>query len=263
MMSDGRPALGVHLRDAAPLVEVIKKAQIEGYEILNLAEGKPRPGRVTVYICNHGPVLWPLPAPALTVDALLKEGGFEDLVAVTLFHWVLELNPLASAVLTRYFGHSTRELRSVAGLIRLMKERRFDIVGTAPEGRSSGWSYDEAPFGPFTRRGLLVAALEADADVILTAQRGVERFGVPLRFPFGARLPFDDGPRGLLVSWWIPGRRAFVTIKYRRYQPRMSAAQRATLSPGERRAQIDEEIARMHAQLTALYQSYESPVASR
>lgn len=249
-----RPELGVRLRNAAPLVEVIKWLQISGYEILNFEEARPAPDRVTVYLCNHGPVLAPFPAPTLTVDALLKAGGYEDLIAVTLFHRIVELNPLLSAVLTKYFGHSTPELRSKAGLIRLMKERRFQILGTAPEGRSCAWTYD-APVGPFTRQGLMVAALEADADVILTAQKGVERFGLPLRLPFGLRLPFEGGPRGLLLPWWYPGRRTFVTLKYKRYEPLMSAEERDGLSPMNRRAQIGAELARMHAQLSALYES--------
>jgi len=248
-----RPRLGVRLRDAAPLVAAIKKLQVSGYEILNLDAALPNPDRVTVYICNHGPVLAPFPAPTLTVAALLEAGGYEDLIAVTLFHWIVELNPVLSAVLTKYFGHSTPELRSMEGLIRLMKERRFHILGTAPEGRSCAWSYD-APVGPFTRQGLMVAALEADADVILTAQKGVERFGLPVRLPFGLRLPFEGGPRGLLLPWWYPGRRTFVTLKYGRYQPLMTAEERAGLSPGDRRVQLGAELARMHAQLTALYE---------
>lgn len=248
------PDLGVRLRDAAPLVDAIKWLQVSGSEILNFDEARPDPDRVTVYLCNHGPVLAPFPAPALTVDALLQAGGYEDLTAVTLFHQVVEFNPVLSAVLSKYFGHATPELRSMAGLIRLMKERRFHILGTAPEGRSCLWSYD-APVGPFTRKGLMVAALEADADVILTAQKGIERLGLPLRLPFGLRLPFEGGPRGLLLTWWLPGRRAHVTLKYRRYRPLLSADERARLDPTQRRAQISAELDRMHAQLSALYES--------
>ncbi len=199
-------------------------------------------------------MLAPFPAPTLTVDALLQAGGYDDLRAVTLFHRIVEFNPVLSAVLTKYFGHATPELQSLSGLIRLMRERRFHILGTAPEGRSCAWTYD-APVGPFTRQGLMVAALEADADVILTAQKGVERFGLPLRLPFGLRLPFEGGPRGLQLSWWWPGRRTFVTLKYQRYKPLITPATRAQLAPDQRRAQIDAELTRMHAQLTALYES--------
>ncbi len=248
------PELGVRLRDAVPLIEAVKKLQVSGYEILDFDEARPDPERVTVYLCNHGPVLAPFPAPTLTVDALLKAGGYDDLRAVTLFHWIVELNPVLSAVLTKYFGHSTRELQSMSGLIKLMKERRFHILGTAPEGRSCGWIYDD-PVGPFTRKGLMVAALEADADVVLTAQKGIERFGLPVRLPFGLRLPFEGGPRGVQMSWWWPGRRAFVKIKYRRYVPLITAEARSRLDPVQRRVQIGAELDRMHAQLSVLYES--------
>jgi hypothetical protein len=246
--------VGVRLADARPLIDLVKKFQIEGYEILNLDEGRPHPERVTVYICNHGPLLAPLPAPALTVDALLDEGGYDDLRAVTLFHRIVEVVPFASMVLRKYFGHATPKLQSMAGLIELMKQRRFHIVGTAPEGRSCTWRY-EAPVGPFTKQGLMVAALEAEADVILTAQKGVECFGYPVPFPFGLRLPFEGGPSGISLPFWWPGRKAYVQIKYLRYQPLISAEERATLSASARREQIGRELTRMHEQLSALYQS--------
>jgi hypothetical protein len=171
---------------------------------------------------------------------------------VTLFHTVAEFIPGLSPVLRRYFGHSTRKLRSVPGLTEMMKAREFHVIGTTPESRSVLYTYDH-PIGPFTKFGLMVAALEAGADIVLAAQKGVEVFGVPVRLPLGLTLPFEQGPRGVLIPLWYPGRKARVRIKYGRYQPMVSAEERAAMSPAARRAQNDRDMARIHEQLVGLY----------
>jgi len=242
----------VYLREAAPLVAVIKRLMVESYELLNPEVALPDPDGVTVYLSNHGPLLTPFPAAALTVDHLLRRGGYDELVAVTLFHRVVEWVPGLSPVLSRYFGHSTPELRSVAGLTALMRQRRIQILGTAPEGRSCVWAYDQG-VGPFTKVGLMVAALQAGADIVLAAQKGLERFGLPLRLPGGAALPLPDRPRGVQLPRWVPGYRTHVTVHYGRYQPLLDPAARAALDPAARRAQLDQELGAIHHQLGALY----------
>lgn len=249
-----RPEIGVPLREAAPLIRLVKRLLVESHTLVNPEVALPRKDRVTVYLANHGPLWTPFPAPVLTVDYLLAKGGYEDLVAVTLFHRVVELVPGLSPALTRYFGHSTPELRSLPGLIALMRARRIQILGTVPEGRSCVYSF-EAPVGPFTKRGLMIAALEADADIVLTAQKGVERFGLPLRLPAGLTLPIPGRPRGLQLPVWYPGRRAHITVGYARYRPLRTAEERALLGPEERRAQLEEEISAIHRQLSDLYRS--------
>ena len=112
----GTPRLGVRLREAAPLIAAIKRLLVEDFTLLHPERALPRPGRVTVYLCNHGPLLTPWPAPVLTADYLLAQGDYDDLVSVTLFHRVVELVPGLSPLLRRYFGHSTPALRSVAGI---------------------------------------------------------------------------------------------------------------------------------------------------
>ena len=250
-----KPEFGVYLRDAAPAVKLFKAALVEDYEIINPEVGLPDPERVTVYLCNHGPMFTPMAAPVLLIDHLLKIGGYEDLIAVTLFHRAIEFIPGLSPLLRRYFGHSTTKLRSMPGLIELMKERRFHVIGTAPEGISCVGSYDE-PVGPFTRQGLMVAALAAEAQIILTVQKGSERFGKAVRLPFGLTVPGTQGARGLVLPFWYPGYKARLRLKLRRYEPLMSAEARAKLGPSERKAQLREELRRMRAQLVALYHSF-------
>ena len=249
-----RPEIGVYLKDAAPLIRLVKRLMVSGYDLINAEAALPRRDRVTVYLSNHGPMFAPLPAPALTVDYLLEHGGYDDLIAVTLFHRAIEFLPGASTLLTHYFGHSTRELSSLSGLIGLMKARAFNIIGTAPEGSSCLGAYDE-PVGPFTKVGLMKAALEADADIVLTAQKGIECFGRKVRFPLGIALPIFHGPRGIQLPTYYPGQRARVTLKYRRYEPRLTAAQREALSASDHRAQLGEEFDRIRRQLLALYES--------
>lgn len=247
-----RPDVGIFLEDARPLIALVKRLLIEDYEILDSEQARPKRDRVTVYLCNHGPAFAPLPAPVLSVDHLLELGGYNDFVAVTLFHWFVEVVPGASHLLHRYFGHSTRQLRSISGLIEMMKARRFQIIGTAPEGISCALSYDE-PVGAFTRVGLMVAALEADADIVLTAQKGVEVFGQRVDLPPGWRLPLRHGPRGLVLPRWYPGCKARVRLRHRRYTPLMSYAGRQALSGRERREQLNAEMAHIRRELIRLY----------
>ena len=249
-----RPELGVYLKDSAPLIRAAKRMMVARSTLLDPEEALPRPGQVTVYVCNHGPMFAPLAAPVLTVDHLLQHGGYDDLVAVTLFHWALEWFPGLAPLFRRYLGHSTRELRSLPDLIEKMKARRFHIIGTAPEGYSCVLAYDD-PVGPFTRHGLLVAALESDADLVLTAQKGVEIYGRRFPLPLVGALPITLGAKGLVVPFWRPGLRADVTLRHRRYEPTITAAERAQLAPDEQRAQLREETARIHRALSHLYAS--------
>jgi len=249
-----RPELGVPLRNAKPLIRACKAMLISDHELINPEEALPDPNRVTVYLSNHGPVFAPLPAPVLTVDYLLSLGGYEDFVAVTLFHRVVEYVPGMSPILARYFGYTKRGMSSVPELTELMKQRRIQILGTVPEGRSCAFAYDE-PVGPFTKFGLMVAALDADADIVLTVQKGAEHFGVPARLPWKMRLPIPHRSRGLLLPRWYPGRRGRITLKYQRYRPLMSAAERDRLPTVQRRPQLQAEFREIRRQLIRIYES--------
>ncbi len=251
--------LGIPLREARPLIQLVKLLMVEQARLVNAEAALPRPDRVTVYLSNHGPFFAPFPAPVLTIEHLLEVGGYEDLIAVTLFHRVVEFMPGVSPVLRRYFGHSTRELQSVAGLARMMRERRFQIIGTVPEGSSCLFTYDD-PVGHFTRAGLLVAALEADADVVLTAQKGVEVFGRSIRRPRRVlrhvpRTRAFGKPTGVIVPWWNPLRRGRITIAYQRYEPISAPGELAALGGAERKARIGQELAKARTELLALYRS--------
>ena len=249
------PDIGVFLKDSAPLIRLMKGLFVEEATLLNPQECLPRPNRVTVYLSNHGPITAPFPPPILTVEHLLKLGGYEELVAVTLFHWIVEITPGLSPLLKRYLGHSTRALRSMEGVTEMMRQRRFNIIGTAPEGSSSGYYYDE-PVGPFTRCGLIVAGLLAGADFVLTAQKGIEHFGRRIPFPGGPKkLPVVGRPNGVQLINWYPGKRARVTLKYGRYVQRTSPEELAAAGKAERRSLLGAEIQAIHAQLSDQYRS--------
>jgi len=246
--------VGVRLRQAAPLVRLTKALFVASFDLVDPDQALPDPEGVTVYLSNHGPVVGPLPAPALTVDYLLSQKRYDGMVAATLFHRVVEYVPGLSPLFHRYFGHSKRRAVTMAQLTTWMKERRIQILGTVPEGRSCAFTYDE-PVGPFTKFGLMAAALKTDANIVLTAQKGVEAYGVPVRLPHGATLPLPGRPRGLLVPWWDPGRRAHIIVKYKRFQPSMSADERASLPPERRRESLGREFSRIREELIALYRS--------
>ena len=250
-----RPDIGVLLKDSAPLIKIMKRLFIEEATLLNPEECLPRPDRVTVYLSNHGPITAPFPPPILTVEHLLKLGGYDDFVAVTLFHWIVEVTPGLSPLLKRYMGHSTRALRTLEGVTEMMRQRRFNIIGTAPEGSSSGYYYDE-PVGPFTRCGLIVAGLLAGADFILTAQKGIEHFGRRVPFPGGGlKLPVVGRPRGVQLINWYPGKRARVTLRFGRYVPGTTPEQLARAVKAERRALVGQEIGKIRAQLNEQYRA--------
>ena len=254
-----QPEIGIPLSEARPLIAAVKLLMVEEATLVNAEAALPDRDRVTVYLSNHGPLFAPFPAPVLTIDHLLKVGGYDDLTAVTLFHWIVQVMPGVAPVLRRYFGHSTPECRSVAGLVELMKQRRFHIIGTVPEGSSCLFTYDE-PVGYFTRAGLLVAALEADADIVLTAQKGVEVFGRSIRRPrrLLRHMPETRAfgrPTGVILPWWSPRRRGRVTLAYERYQPISAPGELAELRGSERKERIGQELEKSRRQLLELYRS--------
>jgi len=249
-----RPEIGVYLRDAAPLIKAVKLLQIESSELINPEVALPDRDRVTVYLSNHGSFIAPFPAPVLTAEYLLERGGYDDLVVVSLFHKVAEYVPGLSWSLRRYFGHATQELRSVSGLIELMKAKKFHVIGTTPEASSVLLRYDE-PVGTFMKLGLMVAALEADADIVLVAQKGQEKLGLPVELPFGLTMPLRNRPRGLLLPFWHPGRKARITLKYSRYEPLISSGKRSALDDDARRAANRRDFDRIRKELIELYRS--------
>ena len=236
------------------MIRALKKLLIEEGTLLNPEACLPHPDRTTVYLSNHGPLFGPFPPPVLTVAHLLERGGYDDFIAVTLFHWLVEITPGLSPLLRRYLGHSTRALRSMEGLSEMMRQRRFHIIGTAPEGSSCSYFYDE-PVGPFTRCGLIVAGLLAGADFVLTAQKGIEGFGRRVPFPVELNIPGHGLARGLQVSTWYPGKRARVTLKYGRYTPRTSPEELAAAGKEARRALVGREVEGIRAQLNEQYRS--------
>jgi hypothetical protein len=244
----------VHLSDAAPFVALYKALFLDVCELIDVEQALPDRAGVTAYVVNHGSFVAPYPAPVLTVAHLLERGGYDDLVAVTLFHRVAEFIPGLAPVLRRFLGHSTREIRTLADLVALLRSGRVHLVGTAPEGWTSLFTWDE-PVGPFTKVGLVVAALEAEATLVLAAQKGVEVFGRPLPLPAGLRLPLPGRPRGLLLPVYTPGRRASVRVKYERYEPSLSFAERSAFSPARKREWYTREIERVRRRLVLLYES--------
>jgi len=233
----------------------MKKLLVKEATLINPEEGLPRQDRVTVYLSNHGPLFAPFPPPILSVEHLLELGGYDDFIAVTLFHWLVEIPPGLSPLLKRYLGHSTRALRSMDGIVEMMRQRRFNVIGTAPEGSSCSYYYDE-PVGPFTRCGLIAAGLLAGADFVLTAQKGIEGFARRVPFPGGGlKIPGHGHARGLQLSTWYPGKRARVTLRYGRYMPRVSPEELAAADKEQRRALVGEEIERIRAQLNAQYRA--------
>ncbi len=249
-----RPEVGVCLGDAAPLVAIFQTLFIEDYELIDIEQALPDRDKVTAYFVNHGSFIAPFPAPMLTVAHLLERGGFDDLVALTLFHKVAEFIPGLSPLLQRYFGHSTNELQSVSDLIEMMKARKFHMIGTAPESWSSIFTWDD-PIGPLRKVGLLVAALEADADIVLAVQKGMEVYGRELNLPWGARFPGILGPRGLLLPVFKPLPRARIRVKYERFKPSLTFDQRARLTATERRAWNQQEFVRVRRHMIDLYRS--------
>jgi hypothetical protein len=253
------PNIGIPIHEARPLIRAVKLLMVEEARLVNSEAALPKPDRVTVYLSNHGPVFAPFPAPVLTIDHLLQRGGYDDLIAVTLFHRVVEFMPGVSPVLRRYLGHSTRACQSVSAVAQLMRERKFRIIGTVPEGSSSCFTYDE-PVGHFTKAGLLVASLEADADIVLTAQKGVEVFGRGIRRPrrIIRHLPETRAfgrPTGVLLPWWSPRKRGRITLAYQRYEPISAPGELASLRGTARKTRIGQELAHARSQLLDLYRS--------
>lgn len=251
-----RSKVGIPLKDAALFAKTVRWLLVDEAELINPEEARPNPDRVTVYLAKHGPFAAPFPAPALTLEWLLEQGEYDELLAVTLFHNVVEFIPGFSPILRTYFGHATKKLNSMSGLIEMMRAREFHVIGTAPEASACFGEFEES-VGPFMRVGLIIAALEADADIIVAAQKGVEVFSIPLRLPFGLALPLKGRPRGFVAPYWRPGLKAKITVKYGRYVPRYSVEERQRMNKWERWRANGEEIEGVRQLMIDLYDSIE------
>ncbi len=241
--------LGVHMSAMKPYVDyvldrLVDDARIENGELLLPTEGRP-----VVVIASHGPGIAWVPLVAL-VGKVYRDHGCGDMIGGMFPHKAVFWVPGLKAKYERVLGTPT-QISTVEDMTKLLEERRFAITGTAPEGANCLVSYDEY-VAPFRSAGMVAAAIMSGASICLAAHKGAEKWNLRLDLPFGLKIPFTGGLKGVNIALPPYKRLERYVAMCRRYTPIADPEEMKAAGNRERRMLLHVEMERIRATLNLM-----------
>ncbi len=240
---------GVQMKKFAPYTDFVLKHLVGQGEIINPEALLPTDGRPVVAVVSHGPGAAWIPLVAL-VGKYFIDNGFGDIVGGMYPHKALFLIPGLKDYYRRVLGTPT-DVQTVDDVAALLKNREIGLTGTAPEGANCLLSFSDY-VAPFRSKGMIAAAIKADAAVCLMAHQGAESWNIRINLPLGLSIPRTNGLRGINIT--LPPYRKInhYMVMCRRYQPSISSADLAACSKDAARHLIGMEIETMRRQMNAM-----------
>ncbi len=226
------------------LNHLVKKAEMINGEALLSTDGRP-----VVAIASHGPGLAWVPLAAL-VGKFFIENRHGDVIGGIYPHKALFLIPGLKNYYKTVLGAPT-EVNTVADIVDLLKNRKIALTGTAPEGANCLLSFEEY-VAPFRSKGLIAAAIKADASICLMAHQGAEDWSISVNLPFGWTLPLTAGVRGIHIALPPYKRIGHYKVLCRRYTPRLTSRDLKNKSKREVRLLLGIEIERIRAEMNLM-----------
>ena len=251
---------GIHLKDMEPFYDFVLNHLVEQAELFNGEALLPQNGKPVVIITSHGPGLAWVPILAL-LGKHYVDFGYGNLIGGMVPHKAVFLIPGLKAYYKKVLGAPT-SVGSVDELVLLLKNRQIQVTGTAPEGANSFLSFREY-VGPFRSRGMIAAAIRAEANLVLVTHQGAETWNRRLRMPLGLSLPNSFGLRG--VNLTLPPYRKldhYVAL-CKAYKPSMKAWDFKTRSSRECRLLLHVEAETIRAEMNLMTDKAKTLLAGR
>lgn len=187
---------GVPIKNYRPFSDFVLNKMVRQAELINGRALLPTDGEPVVVIASHGPnVAW-VPLAAL-VGKFFLDSGYGDIVGGFFPHKAVFLVPGFKDYYKRVLGAPT-DIDSVDGIVELLKNHEVGLTGTAPEGANCLLAYDEY-VAPFQSKGMIAAAIRANASICLVVHQGAEDWNIRVRLPFGWSIPLTNGLRGINI----------------------------------------------------------------
>lgn len=241
--------MGMHMSAMKPYVDYVLGNLVKDARLVNPELALPFDGRPVVIIASHGPGIAWVPLVAL-VGKAYRDHGCEDMIGGMFPHpavfWVPGLRKKYEKVL----GTPT-SITSVEGMVDLLERKVFAVTGTAPEGANCLVSFDEY-VTPFRSGGMVAAAILSGAAICLAAHKGAEEWNLRLNLPFGWKIPYTGGLRGVNVALPPYKKLDSYVAMCRRYEPIASREEMANADKRRRRLLLHVEMERIRAELNLM-----------
>ncbi len=240
---------GVYLKAMKPFNDFVLNHLVKDDELINGQALLPDGERPVVIITSHGPGLAWVPILALA-GRFYDDNGYGEVVGGMYPHKAVFLVPGLKAYYKKILGTPT-DVNTVDDLVEIFKKRQITVTGTAPEGANSLLSFDEY-VGPFRSKGMIAAAIKADADLCLIAHQGADEWNLRFNLPFGLTIPNTNGLRGFNIALPPYKKLDSYLAVCKRYTPSMTSRDFETLSRRESRLMLHVEIEKIRAQMNLM-----------
>ncbi|MBU2489343.1 MAG: hypothetical protein KKA60_08125 [Proteobacteria bacterium] len=237
--------MGAPVGRAAPMASRALARMVKNLHLYNTRAVLPDGDRPMVILASHGTLAAPMPAVA-AVARLWAENGLSDRVVGFYPHPSFLMIP-GIRQLFEYVGTPSR-VYDVDSLVKLLKEGKMHLAGTAPEAVNCNFTWDEY-VAPLRNAGMLEAAILADATVCLMAHLGGDAWAWRLKLPFGLTVPMTGGLSGVNVQFPPFRRIKDYGVIFRRYRPGTTAARLGGLPRRQRHMLLRVELEKIRNQL--------------
>jgi len=240
---------GVQMKKFKPYTDFVLKNLVHKADIINPEALLPTDGHPVIAITSHGPGAAWIPLVAL-VGKFFLDNGYGDIVGGMYPHKALFLIPGLKDYYRRVLGTPT-DINSVDDIVTLLKNNEIGLAGTAPEGANCLLSFNEY-VAPFRSKGMIAAAIKADASICLMAHQGAEDWNIRINLPFGLTIPQTNGVRGINLA--LPPYKKInqYVVLCRRYTPAITSADLDGKTKKEARRLLNIEIENIRMQLNLM-----------
>lgn len=211
---------GMRMKNVLPYTRFVLNRLVRDAEIINGKALLPTDGRPVVAIASHGPGFAWIPLPALT-GKVFMENGCGDVIGGMYPHKAMLLIPGLKKYYKKILGAPT-EIKTVSEIVATLKKKEIGFTATAPEGANCLFSFDKY-VAPFRSKGMIAAAIKADAGICLVVHQGAEDWNVTFNLPFGWTMPLTNGIRGIHLTFPPYKKIDHFIALCRRYKPSISS----------------------------------------
>ncbi|MBA4366963.1 MAG: hypothetical protein C0403_04920 [Desulfobacterium sp.] len=240
---------GVQMKKFKPYTDFVLRYLVHKTDIINPEALLPTDGHPVIAITSHGPgVAW-IPLVAL-VGKFFIDNGYGDIVGGMYPHKALFLIPGLKKYYRKVLGTPT-DINSVSDIVTLLKNNDIGLAGTAPEGANCLLSFNDY-VAPFRSKGMIAAAIKADASICLMAHQGAEDWNIRVNLPFGLTIPGTNDVRGINIALLPYKKLGRYVVLCRRYTPAITSADLAGKTKQKARRLLNIEIEKIRMQLNRM-----------
>lgn len=240
---------GVPIKNYHPFTSFVLNKLVRKAEIINGKALLPTQGRPVVAIASHGPNIAWVPLTAL-IGKFFIDHGYGDIVGGFFPHKAVFLVPGFKEYYKRVLGTPT-DVNTMEEFVQLLKNHEIGVTGTAPEGANCLLAFDKY-VAPFRSKGMIAAAIQADASICLLVHQGAEDWNIRISLPFGWTVPFTEGLRGINIPLPPYKKVDRYLVMCKRYKPAITSRDLKGKTSKQVRLLVNVEVEKIRAEMNRM-----------